>query len=159
MYQTLILIVLYLSALAAAQPPANLQPAQVETINLHRSCSTLFIEYPLRQLPGAFAGWPDKRDSSTPIGSARRATRPPPPEPFLVGNCSTQGGQFRMTNLSLNNCLGWRDEGDSGSKGADAVTVPMHMTVMDFRVFLFSNLAVDAVILRRQDIGSSRRQE
>ncbi|KAK6820283.1 hypothetical protein RU639_007573 [Aspergillus parasiticus] len=142
MYRSLMLITLYLSALAAAVPnppsnhpdnqPANplanqqvLPPARLATRNLHDNCRNIRIENPrppLQNIDTAnnqptyateLTASPESEhnsDASTLRGSERRANLPQQPKPLLVGNCKKRDGQTRETKLSLDYCLGWREE-------------------------------------------------
>ncbi|KAE8362660.1 hypothetical protein BDV27DRAFT_131159 [Aspergillus caelatus] len=142
MYRALMLIALYLLALAvtALNPPPNqpanqpanplanqqaLTPARLATKNLHENCRSLRIENPPPPLqntntannqPTYATEWtasPESEydsDASTLRGSERRANLPRPPKPLLVGNCKKRDGQIRETKLSLDYCLGWREE-------------------------------------------------
>ncbi|KAE8135265.1 hypothetical protein BDV38DRAFT_142226 [Aspergillus pseudotamarii] len=138
MYRALMLIALYLLALAvtALSPPPNqpanqranqqaLTPARLATKNLHKNCRSLRIENPPppRQNTNTANNQPTyateltaspeleyNSDASTLRGSKRRANLPRPPKPLLVGNCRKRDGQIRETKLSLDYCLGWREE-------------------------------------------------
>ncbi|KAE8346191.1 hypothetical protein BDV24DRAFT_92465 [Aspergillus arachidicola] len=156
MYRSLMLITLYLSALAAAvpNPPSNhpdnqlpnqpvvgirpdnqsanplanqqvLPPARLATRNLHDNCRNIRIENPTPPLQNIdtannqptyateLTASPESEynsDASTLRGSERRANLPQQPKPLLVGNCKKRDGQTRETKLSLDYCLGWREE-------------------------------------------------
>ncbi|KAE8332144.1 hypothetical protein BDV39DRAFT_200302 [Aspergillus sergii] len=116
----------------SANPPANpladqqdLPPVRLATRNLHDNCRNIRIENPpppLQNIDTAnnqptyateLTASPEseyRSDASTLRGSERRANLPRAPKPLLVGNCKKRDGQTRETKLSLDYCLGWREE-------------------------------------------------
>ncbi|GMF73882.1 unnamed protein product [Aspergillus oryzae] len=103
----------------------DLSPARLATRNLHNNCQNIRIENPpppLQNMDTANAqpryateltASPESEywsDASTLRGSERRANLPRAPKPLLVGNCKKRDGQSRETKLSLDYCLGWREE-------------------------------------------------
>ncbi|KNG91326.1 hypothetical protein ANOM_000397, partial [Aspergillus nomiae NRRL 13137] len=132
MYWTLLIILPYLSALAAggiptyssqpnsgniALPPSNIDP-KAETSNLHYHCGGFIFLHPPDYQPHLL--YPDPQTNLQPSSPQRnrpvspgpgrpisRAAAPPPV--YIAAKCKKPNGRESLAGINLNKCLGWDD--------------------------------------------------